>query len=167
MTLTQQGWRLDIEAIDTGGNTTRRRFDLIATDDAGDASDVFTAVATVIAAFIGASDSVIKNYTVGAYYVEDALTLPAAAEVENNLQVTAKIDGLPNKSATFEIPAPKGTLFQQTTGAGWNLPDFTDTALANYVNLFKSTGVAYISDGEHIVAKDIKGKRVNNKSNKG
>lgn len=167
MTLAQQGWRLDIESIDTGGNTTRRRYDLIATDTDGDAAAVFTAVATIIAAFIAASDAVIKNYTIGVVFAESALTLPAAAEVENNLQVTAKIDGLPNKSATFEIPAPKGTLFQQSTGAGWNLPDFADTALSNYVNLFKSTGVAFISDGEHIVAQDIKGKRVHHKSNKG
>jgi len=167
MTLVQRNWFLNIEAVDTGGNTTNRRFDLRATDTSGDASDVFTDVATIVAAFIAASDAVIKKYSVGVDYTENALTLPASAEVENNAQISAKLEGFPNKSAVFEIPAPKDTLFQQSTGPGYNQVDFADTAVANYVNLFKSTGVAYISDGESIVSQDIRGKRVHHKSTKG
>ena len=167
MSLTDDGYRLSVEIIDTGGNTTNRTFDLVATDTAGDASAVIADVATIIAALIAATDGVIKSYFWAKKFVESALTLPSAAEVENNAQISAKIDGHPNKSAVIEIPAPKATLFQQSTGPGYNLVDFADTAVANYVNLFKSTGVAKVSDGEFIVAQDIKGKRVHHKSTKG
>lgn len=167
MSLTATGWRLFVDLIDTGGNTTSRTFDLVATDDAGDMTDVTTAVTAILSAITGASDAVVKAYNIGKVFVESALTLPTAAEVENNLQVSAKIAGHPNKSAVFDIPAPKATLFQQTTGPGWNLADFADPLLSAYVNLFTTTGVAYISDGEQITAQDIRGKRIHKKSNKG
>lgn len=169
MSLAAVNAKLQIESIDTGGNTTTRDFELIAAEDAGDITDINTAVATIVAAFIAASDSVVKSTSIILKKVENALTLPASAEVENNAQINAKISGKPNKSAVFEIPAPKATLFQQTTGPGYNQVDFADTAVANYVNLFKvdPTGVAYISDGESITAQDIRGKRVHHKSTKG
>ena len=93
--------------------------------------------------------------------------MPTVGEVENNLQISAKIAGKPNKTATIEIQAPKSTLWQAPSGEGWNKPDFTVTALANYVNEFKATGNAYVSDGENITDQDIKGRRVHHKSNKG
>lgn len=161
------GWRVVMSFVDTGGNETTRTAQLVATDTAGDATAVFADVATIVAAYVAATDAALKGYFVAKNYVEDALTLPAAAEVENNLQITAKIDGIPNKSATIEIPAPKVTMFQQTTGVGYNQPDFADSLLAAIVNLYDDNGIAYVSDGERITAQGIKGKRVHHKSNKG
>lgn len=167
MAMSQQHWELFTEWIDTGGNTTSRTFELVATDVGDDISTVRADASTIITRMLAATDAKLKSYRLTAVYVEDALTLPAAAEVENNLQISAKVAGLPNKSARFEIPAPKPTLFQQTTGPGWNQADFADAALAAIVNTFKADGIAYLSDGEHITDQDIRGKRVHHKSTKG
>lgn len=167
MAIAQQNWELYSEWIDTGGNVTSRTFQLVNTDTGDDISAVRTDASAVLAAFAAASDAKLKAYRLTAVYVEDALTLPTGAEVENNLQISAKIAGLPNKSAIIEIPAPKATLFQQTTGPGWNLADFADPLLAAVVNLFKADGNAYVSDGEHITDQNIRGKRVHHKSTRG
>jgi len=168
MAIVPLGWFLHTEWVDTGNNKTSRDFDLVATDTADDAAAVFTDVAAILAAYIAASDAVMTNYSVGKRFAEGSVTLPAAAEVENNLQVSAKIAGIPNKSAVFEIPAPKVTLFQATTGVGYNQADFADTLLSAVVALYTVAGnKAYISDGEQITVQGIKGKRVHHKSNKG
>jgi len=167
MAIAQQPWELYSEWIDQGGNTTSRTFQLVSTDTADDISAVRTDASAVLAAFAAASDAKLKAYRLTAVYVEDSLTLPTAAQVENNLQISAKIAGHPNKSARIEIPAPKETLFQQTTGPGNNLADFADPLLAAVVNLFKTTGNAYVSDGESITDQDIRGKRVHHKSSRG
>lgn len=167
MAIAQQNWELFSEWIDQGGNVTSRTFQLVSTDTADDISAVRTDASAVLAAFAAASDAKLKGYRLSAVYVEDALTLPAAAQVENNLQISAKIAGMPNKSARIEIPAPKETLFLATTGENNNRADFADPLLAAVVNLFKTTGNAYVSDGEQITDQDIKGRRVHHKSARG
>lgn len=167
MSMSQRPWELYSEWIDQGGNTTSRTFQLTSTDTADDISAVRVDASAVLAAFAAASDAKLKSYRLAAVYVENALTLPTAAQVENNLQISAKIAGLPNKSARIEIMAPKETLFQQTTGPGNNLADFADPLLEAVVNLFKAGGNAYVSDGESITDQDIRGKRVHHKSTRG
>jgi len=168
MALIDKGWKLVVSLVDTGGNPTTREYQLVATDDAGDLTDVIAAVQIIMAALVAATDAVVTKQTLSKDSVEDSVVLPAGdVNVENNLQVSAKIFGTPNKSAVFEIPAPKNTLFLAPTGENHNKPDFADTALAAYVNLFKDGAQAYISDGESITDQNIKGKRVHHKSTKG
>jgi len=168
MAFVSQGWFLDTTWIDTGGNTTNRRFELTATDTAGDAAAVIADVQTIVAAYIAATDSVLTKQVVGKVTVEDSVTLPSGdVNVEENAQISAKIDGIPNKSAVFEIPAPKNTLFLAPTGEGHNRVDFADTAVANVVNLYKAGAQVLISDGEAITDQNIKGRRVHHKSTKG
>jgi hypothetical protein len=168
MAFVSQGWFLDTTWIDTGGNTTSRRFDLTATDTAGDISAVIADVQTIVAAYIAASDAVLIKQVVGQVNVEDSVTLPTGdVNVEENAQISAKIFGTPNKSAVFEIPAPKNTLFVAPTGPGHNQVDFADPAVANVVNLYKNGAQVLISDGESITDQNIKGKRVHHKSTKG
>lgn len=169
MAIASQGWKLTAKWVDTAGDSTTRSYDLVPTDTAGDATAVFAAVSTVLAALVAATDAKLASYNVSKVLVEDALTLPAGdVNIENNLQVSAKIDGIPNKSGVFEIPAPKDTLFINTTGPGHNIADFTDGLLAAVVNLYDSTGELFLSDGEHIdAASGIKGKRVHHKSTRG
>lgn len=168
MAFVSQGWFLDTTWIDTGGNITTRRFMLTATDTAGDITAVIDDVQTVVAAYIAATNAVLTKQVVGQINVEDSVTLPTGdVNVENNLQVSAKIFGTPNKSAVFEIPAPKDTLFVSPTGPGHNQADFADPLLAAVVNLYKNTAQLYISDGEVITDQNIKGKRVHHKSTKG
>jgi hypothetical protein len=168
MAFIDQGWELVASFVDTGGNPTTRTFKLTATDTAGDITAVIDDVQTVIAAYVAASDAVLVKQTVGKISVEDSVVLPAGdVNVENNLQITAKIFGTPNKSATIEIPAPKSTLFIAPTGPGHNVADFADPLLAAVVNLYLDGAQVYVSDGESITAQNIKGKRVHHKSTKG
>lgn len=168
MAFVSQGWFLDTSWVDTGGNVTTRRFMLTATDTAGDISAVIADVQTIVAAYVAATNAVLTKQVVGQINVEDSVTLPAGdVNVENNLQVSAKIFGTPNKSAVFEIPAPKDTLFVAPSGPGHNVADFADPLLAAVVNLYKNGAQVFISDGEVITDQNIKGKRVHHKSTKG
>lgn len=168
MAFIDQGWELVASFVDTGGNPTTRTFQLTATDTAGDITDVIDDVQIIIAAWVAATDAILVKQVVSKVSVEDSVVLPAGdINVENNLQVTAKIFGTPNKSATFEIPAPKSTLFVAPTGPGHNTADFADPLLAAVVNIYKDGGQATISDGESITDQNIKGKRVHHKSTKG
>jgi len=168
MAFIDQGWELSTSWIDTGGNTTSRTFQLVATDTAGDIAAVIADVQTIVAAYIAASDAVLISQRVTKVTVEDTVVLPAGdINVEENLQVSAKIAGIPNKSGVFEIPSPKNTLFLAPTGEGHNKADFADPLLAAVVNLYKAGAQVLISDGESITDQNIRGKRVHHKSTKG
>jgi len=168
MAFIDQGWELTTQWVDTGGNITTRTFQLTATDVADDISAIIADVQTIVAAYIAATNAVLTQQPVTKVSVEDAVTLPAGdVNVEENLQVSAKIFGTPNKSAVFEIMAPKDTLFVAPTGPGHNQADFADALLAAVVNLYKNGAQILISDGEAITDQNIKGKRVHHKSTKG
>lgn len=168
MAFIDKGWFLDTEWVDTGGNKTRRTFQLTAVTVAGSISTVITDVQTIVAAWIAASDAVLVSQRVTSLSVEDSVVLPAGnANIEDNAQISAKIFGTPNKSAVFEIPAPKNGIFLLPTGEGHNKVDFADPLVAAVVNIYKDGAQALISDGESITDQDIRGKRVKHKSTKG
>jgi len=168
MAFVDQGWRLVLTFVDSGANTTTRTFELTATDDAGDLSPVIDDVQTIVTAWTAATDAILVSQQVTKLTVNDSVVLPAAGvQVENNAQISAKIDGEPNKSAVFEVPAPKITMFQATTGPGSNVVQFAGAPTPALVNIFKTGGQAFISDGEAITDQGIKGKRVHHKSTRG
>jgi len=169
MAFIDQGWELTTTWVDTGGNITTRTFQLTATDVADDISAIIADVQTIVAAWIAASDAVLTSQRVTKVSVEDTVVLPSGdVNVENNLQVSAKIFGTPNKSAVFEIPAPKNSNFAASTGPGHNLALFSGASpLPAVVNLFKNGAQATISDGEVITDQNIRGKRVHHKSTRG
>jgi len=164
-----QAWKVAMSFVDSGGNTAIRTVDLIATDTDGDITDVIDAVQDVVAAYVAATDAVLVAQTLSKTSVEDSVTLPTSnVNVEDNAQVSAKIFGTPNKSATFEVPAPKDSVFQAPTGPGHNAVKFdSPSPMVAIVNLYVDGGIATISDGEKITAQNIKGKRVHHKSTKG
>lgn len=163
MALTQAWRTLTVDFVDTGGNVTTRTYRLTSADDAAALTDS----AAILTAIGNVSDASVKGYTIGNVFVEGSLALPAAAEVENQLQLTLPIFAKPNKSGTLTIPAPKVGIMQATTGQGFNLPDFTDAALIAYINLFTTGGKATLSDGEVGVLSNAKGKRIHVKSSRG
>jgi hypothetical protein len=168
MAFIDKGWHIDLQFVDAGGNTTTRRIQLATNDTDGDLTAVIADVQTIVAAYVAATDAILTKQTLGKDSVEDSVTLPTTSvNVEENLQVSAKIFGTPNKSAVFEIPAPKITMFQQTSGPGRNLANFSSGPLPAVVNLYIDDGPALISDGESITAQNIRGKRVHHKSSKG
>jgi len=159
-----RAWRtLTVDMIDTGGNSTTRTYRLTSADAAAAETDA----AAILAALANVTDASVKSYTIGDVFVEGSLALPAAAEVENQLQLTLPIFGKPNKSGTLTIPAPKPGIMQALTGQGFNLPDFTDAALIAYINLFTTAGKATLSDGEVGVLSNAKGRRIHVKSVRG
>jgi len=163
-----QGWKLDMTFVDTAGNQTTRRFDLVTDDDAGDLTAVIADVQTVVAAYIAASDAHVSKQTLSKTSVEDSFTLPSGdVNIEENAQISAKIFGTPNKSAVFEIPAPKATMFVASSGPNFNVVDFADSLVVAVVNLYKDGAQLQISDGESITDVGIRGKRVHHKSTKG
>jgi len=163
-----QGWRLSATFVDTSGNETTRTVDLVHDDDAGDLTQVIADVQTIMAAWIAASDAHVSKQTLSKTSVEDSFTLPSGdVNVEENAQLSMKIFGTPNKSAVFEIPAPKATLFAGSSGPLFNVVDTSDSLVVAVIDLFKNTGVAYISDGEQITDVGVRGKRVHHKSTKG
>lgn len=163
-----QGWVLEATFVDTSGNETNRRWKLVNDDDAGDLTQVIADVQTIMAAYIAASDAHVSKQTLSKTSVEDSFTLPSGdVNVEENAQISAKIFGTPNKSAVFEIPSPKATLFAGSSGPLFNVVDFADTLVDDIMDLFTDTGVAYLSDGEQITKVNAKGKRVHHKSTKG
>jgi len=168
MAFIDKGWFLTLTFVDAGGNTTTRRLDLTVNDTAGDLTAVIADVQTVVSAYIASTDAVLVKQTLSKDSVEDSVILPTTSvNVEENLQVAAKIFGNPQKSAVFEIPAPKIAMFQATSGPGRNQALFSNTLLANLVNLYLDDAKLFISDGESITNQNIKGKRVHHKSTKG
>jgi len=171
MALVSSGWFLNVEFVDYAGDTTTRRYDLVATDTAGDATDVFTAAASVLAAIADVSSAAVKSYSVGKRYVEQAINygnLAASdAEVSEHAVITAEIYQKPNKSATIDIPSPVDTVFLDTSGPAANIVDLENSDVLAYIGLFTQVGnVCLISDGEQISnsAGSRKGIRTHSKS---
>lgn len=163
MALVADGFDLILNVVDSGGNTTTRTYRL----DSADAATAATDAADVMTAFNAVSDASIAGYTVGERFVEDALTYPADAEIENNARITAKIVGRPNRSATIDIPAPNIGIFTGTTGPARNVVDLSDAALLTFLGLFDGSGPVTVSDGESIIVSSAVGKRIHKKSVKG
>src|SRR5204862_2177030 len=139
-----QAWMLDVTFVDTSGNETNRRIALVSQDVDGDLTDVIADVQTIMTALIAASDAHVSKQTLSKTSVEDSFTLPTGdVNVEENAQLSMKIFGTPNKSAVFEIPAPKATLFAGTSGPLFNVVDPADSLVAAVMVLFvENTGVA-------------------------
>lgn len=102
----------------------------------------------------------IVSYTVTWVVQETSLTLPTAGDPENQLLVTAQVLGNARKHAAIRIPAPVDGFFFNPTGAGFNQPNFGNSALANYLAMFYSGAQCYTSDGERITNVNLKGRRI-------
>lgn len=172
MALVKQKWQLVATIVDKGGKpVTTRTWDYQGTDTAGDASALLADAVLHLTDFAAVSDCKVSKYEVKVVFVEDALTLPTTDTAENNAHalITAPIAGIPNKSATIDIPGPKNAIFvNPNAGAGHDDVLITDTAVQNYLNNFQLTGGKFfVSDGETIVPTQASGKRSHSKSVKG
>lgn len=163
MALTADGFDLNVNLVDSGGNQTTRTYNL----DSADAAEAATDAAAVMAALEAVTDAVIAGYGIVERYVESALVYPTDAEIENNARITAKIVGRPNRSATIDIPAPNIGIFTGTSGPSRNVVDLADTALQTFLGLFDGSGPVTVSDGESIIVTSAVGKRVHKKSVRG
>jgi len=170
MAIVADHWELVVQLVDEGGNSTTRRFQFRASDDAGDMSDLLTSGGALLTDLAAVSDAVIKKVSYNKVMVEGVFALPEEGEVEEHALITAPINGEPLKSATIDIPAPKDTIFIGAPGDGesFNQVDFNDGALGNYLGLFTGGASQFlVSDGEAIVQNNMRGKRTHSRSTGG
>jgi len=169
MALAAQGWQLVVALRDRGGGTTTRTYDLVATDDAGDASVVLGNAASLLADLIALSDCKVYQYHVAKQFRDTAFTLPtvATAENEQHALITAPIAGKPNESASLDIPGPKDDVFLATSGKNANIVD--TSAVQDFILDFTAAGVnlAKVSDGDQLTGSDYSGKRTHSRSVRG
>ncbi len=163
MALVDMGWFASVTVVDNGANVTTLQYALrgaTAVDALADAN-------AVLAAFQAVTDAVVSDWYLKNKFSENALAYPAAGiENENKASITCLLTGAGNKKANLKIPAPVIGIFTAASGGGANVVDMSDADLVTYLDLFKSTGECYISDGEDLSA-GVSGKRISAKSNYG
>lgn len=162
MALVSDTYGLSIVLKDTGGNPTTMAFELTAATAAAAETDALA----IIAVLNPVTDAEIVSYRVWHKFIEDAFSLPAAAEVEKKASIVALISGESEKTCNIKIPAPNVGIFQGTEGEAFNLVDIADTALLSYLLVFQTAGEATISDGE-VMGAPLRGKRISVGSRKG
>lgn len=161
---------LVMELIDNGRNMTSRRFQIVNDEEDEDAElNASTAATAFVTAFMGTTDAALVSWHTYLEHVEDALAIPASGvQVEDTALLLFSIDGMPQKSATLSIPAPKPGIFVASAGDGANIVDTGDAAVIALRDamLANSDPLIYVSDGE-LVDSLISGRRVHRKSRKG
>lgn len=163
MALTFDRFELTVTLIDSGANQSTKTFAL----NTSDYDDAILARDEILSALDAASDAKISGYRLSFVGVENAFSLPlGGVEIENQALLVFLLDGFANKAATFIIPAPNDGLFVSSTGKNRNVVDTSDAAIIAIRDLFTSSGVATISDGETV---DIvqSGKRIHRRSSRG
>lgn len=139
------GWFLTLVVQDRNGDESRLEYSLrAATEPAATA-----AVATITAAFQAVSDAIVVKRHMSFRTVEDAFAYPVVGEVQTRARIVYQIVDEVTKE-TFDIPAPKEAIFRALIGPQNKVVDIADLDVIAYANLFKTTGEAFISDGESL-----------------
>lgn len=162
MALVASWWELVIAFKDTGNDTVTRTYRLNEPAYADAATDA----AALLAATAALSDCVVSGYSLNQKFIENALTLPAAAQNENQAIFSGLIDGDPTDSATASIPGIKNSLMAAATGKANNIVNMAG-AVNTWRDMFTAAGVATLSDGEAWEAASVSGKRRHVKNNNG
>lgn len=160
-----QGFSLQINLVDAGGNRGARRYEMVEALYA----DVVIDTAIVLAALEAVCAAGTASYTISETFVNDAFALPAAGvQIEAGALLVMQDDTNPLKRHTTTIPAPETDVFVETTGDNANVVDIAHQDVIDYAELFSTNGECFISDGEHIDDGGLlRGHRVTRKSSRG
>lgn len=140
------GFWLSVTLVDNQGDSSTLEYELRSADYATATTDT----ATILAALNGVTNSNVSGYILSYRAVDDAFVIPVgSADNSIRARVVSKLTA-GNKKATFEIPAPVDEIFTASSGDAANEVNITDILITPYANLFKTTGVAFISDGESL-----------------
>jgi len=137
---------VNIQFVDSGLNTTRKRIQLVAAT----MTDALASAASIVPKFVAVTDCYVISYTVEQEFLNDAAGYPPTADsAENQTRalLTVALTTLPKKAA-LEFPGPKDAIFGSPGTAAFNLVDLANTAVKALVNDFNAGQSAYISDGE-------------------
>src|ERR1051325_4365818 len=109
---------VNVEFMDSGGNTTTRRLEV----DGGIAGvELAGNVSAEIAVLRALTDCNVTRYTIEEVWVNDDQTYPAGdVNVEEQELVTMKLETA-GKAASFAIPGPKAANFVGTVGPNKNI----------------------------------------------
>jgi len=136
------GWFLTITVQDRNMDYVTLTYELRATNEI-EAEAERTAIFT---AFDAVSQAVIVGYGLSQRFVNDSIGIPAAGEVEVKARISYQLKDSFHKG-TFDIPAPKETVFLALTGKQNKVVDVAKTIVTDYADLFRAAGSAYIGGG--------------------
>jgi len=106
--------------------------------------------------------AVVTGYHIQKRYWNDSIGTPAAGELQIKARVSFQLKDSPEKE-TFDIPAPKETIFYALTGTENKKVNVGLAAVIAYADLFRDTHECFISDGENLELL-IQGRTVSGKS---
>jgi len=167
MALALAGYRGSITLIDQGANQSIKEYDL---REATVYADALTDLQTIAGLLAPTTDAAVRGYSLTTLYLESAFSLPTGGvQIENIAELVLNIAGQPLKSARAQIPAPADTIFQSSSGKGYNIVDPSGAVYAYVNGVWGPTGVAYISDGEQTPSLNPvrSGKRIHRASRNG
>jgi len=166
MALVPHKFSVVVSFMETSGNIVTREY--FANDEVTDFAGLAVNWALMLPDVQAMTDAEISGYFYKVSYIEDALTLPTAAENNNQGLFTGKIDGDPTESAIVSVPAIKPTLMVSPTGKGFDVIDMGDAIVQDFTKHFTAgllEDTWTISDGEQWSQGSVSGRRRNTKSN--
>lgn len=153
-----------VSYIDTGSNVVTREY--MMDDTVTTSAEAGVAALAIIADIVPITDAALPQYRVFQVFYEDALTLPANAQVENQASMTVQLDAVGNKKGNINVPAPKTAIFIGSSGPQNNIINMAANLVTNFLANFLSAGAFTTSDGEKIT-RGLDGKRVHKRSTRG
>jgi len=148
MALTSVGWRLTVQFLDKGENSTTMLFDLTAADE----TEADTDIATILAAYAAVGSLLVTGYHKSEVFEETGtLVIPTAADAQSEVdaKISVYIAGAGSKKATVRIPGPTAAnVMVSTSGKNANIVDMGAAGVIAWLGLFQTGGVATVSDGE-------------------
>jgi len=154
------GYFATVTIMDTGEETATLTVELRAADEAA----ALTAMTTWMTNFRLVSKCEILRYNLQRRYINNAIAIPTAAQLQEKARISFRLENT-SEYETLDIPAPRDTVFLADVGAASEIVDIADNAVGSYTDLFKSAGIAFISDGESL--EELKdGERVSTRKGK-
>lgn len=152
------GWFLTMTVQDRNQDNATLTYELRALNH----TEALAETASVLANFDDVSQAVVTGYNVQQRFWNDSIGVPAAGELQIKARISFQLQNSPEKE-TFDIPAPKETIFLALTGKQNAIVDVADPAVIAYADMFRAAGIAYISDGESLEYL-LEGRKVSSKS---
>lgn len=139
-------WFYEIVLVDTGNQSARRKYEI---NNPADYAAALAAAAALRTDILGISSMSFKSDRVWQEYYDDALSLPASAQKENQACFVFQLPD-PSKTAKLYVPAPEAGIMVALSGVNSNVVDTTDAAVIAFADNFLSGGsnLFLISDGE-------------------